>query len=143
MNRDFGSRLNGYTAMSLLQAYKEGLQGLYKPGLIFQQDNSSLHTSHAAREWLEEHGIWVLDWRALSPDLNPIEHLWYALKRAVLAVYPNLDQQGNTEEARESLIRACQEQWKVIRRSLLRKLIMSMPRRIEAVIKARGWQTKY
>ncbi|KAF2229036.1 hypothetical protein EV356DRAFT_540027, partial [Viridothelium virens] len=82
-------------------------------------------------------------WPPYSPDLNPIEHLWWALKNHVLEAYPHLAEQGNTKEATENLIKACQEQWWKIRRSLLRKLIQSMPRRIKAVIKARGWHTKY
>lgn len=85
----------------------------------------------------------MLEWPALSPDLNPIEELWWEFKKQVLKQYPHLGEQGNNDETRQNLIDACQKVWQSIRRSLLRKLIQSMPRRIEAVIKARGWQTKY
>lgn len=36
MKRDGNGAHNGYTALSLLQAYEEGLQDRYEPGMIFQ-----------------------------------------------------------------------------------------------------------
>ena len=57
--------------------------------VIFQQDNNAKHNSNWAKK---EFGgnIWVqiLDWRAQSPDINPIENLWHRLKRR-LQTYPD------------------------------------------------------
>ncbi len=42
---------------------------------IFQQDLAPAHTAKSTKSWLNDHAVSVLDWPAISPDLNPKENL--------------------------------------------------------------------
>lgn len=143
MERDTSSRRAGYSSWSYKLALEEGLLPIWQIGLRFQQDNAPIHTSKDTKAWFNQYAIELLDWPPNSPDLNPIEHLWWALKQKVFELYPELRQMGKTEEAKEAFRRACQEAWTLLPDQLFLKLAYSMERRIKACIKARGWQTKY
>lgn len=102
---------------------------------IYQQDNAPCHTAKLCTEWFKTNKVKVLDWPGNSPDLNPIENLWARLKRLVAKERPN---------NRTQLLEAIMKCWNhVIQADDLRRLVESMPRRCEAVIKARGYSTKY
>ncbi len=101
---------------------------------IFQQDLAPAHTAKGTKSWFSDHGVTVLDWPANSPDLNPIENLWGIVKRKMRDTRPN-----NADDLKATV----KETWASIPPQQCHKLITSMPRRIEAVIKAKGAPTKY
>ena len=88
------------------------------------------------RNGFKDNGIQLLDWPAQSPDLNPIEHLWSILKKRLNAY------DTPAKGMRELWERAVKE-WDDMRKEECQKLIKSMPRRLEAVIKTKGGHTKY
>ena len=56
--------------------------------LMFQQNIARAHTARATRDFLQLHKIRIVSWTALSPDLNPIEHLWDEIHRKLKEVRP-------------------------------------------------------
>ncbi len=72
--------------MSSAPVYQESLEHFKLPSadqlfkdadLIFQHDLAPAHTAKSTKNWLNDHGVGVLDWPANSPDLKPIENLGY------------------------------------------------------------------
>ncbi len=98
---------------------------------IFQQDLAPAHTAKSTKSWLNDHGVGMLDWPANSPDLNLV-------KRKIRNKRPK-----NEKLKAEKLKATVKETWASIPPQQCHKLITSMTRRIEAVIKAKGAPTKY
>jgi len=103
-------------------------------GAILQEDNAPIHKSNIANQIKEELSLTTLDWPPCSPDLNPIEGIWSYWKDQVRRRLPS-----NTE----SLERLCLQEWARIPLTVIQANIHSIPKRLEAVVKAKGGETKY
>jgi transposase len=143
LERDFESKKHGYSARSYLEVLDDQLPKCWSPGLEFMQDGASIHTARVVRKWFEDNGIPLVEWPPFSPDLNPIEHVWWHLKKAVLDQHPELTDMGEGEEAIQALESALCEAWDSLPDTLFESLIDSMPRRVAACIAAEGWHTRY
>ena len=81
---------------------------------------------------------------AYSPDLNPIEHAWTLLKRQLLADYPDIcDYPGDPEKVKKKLAEVLPRCWEKIPPKQFEALWRSMPDRVQAIIEAKGWYTRY
>ena len=100
----------------------------------FQQDNAPCHKSKAVLKWFENNNINVLNWPSNSPDLNPIENLWHILKRKL---------KRRCIKNKLEIKYFAKKEWDLITNELAQKLVNSMPKRIELVMKAKGNAINY
>ena len=103
---------------------------------IFQEDNAPCHKAAAANIWKENNNVMVLPWPAQSPDLNPIENFWQDLKR-------RLRLKNYKSKNKIELFDLLKEEWFNTNPEKINKLIDSMPRRVDAVLKSGGNPTRY
>jgi hypothetical protein len=148
MDRDFESKKHGYSANSYLEVLDNTVAPAYEelddPGYVFMQDNASIHRAHKVRDWFANRGIRVTPWPPYSPDLNPIEHAWWELKKMLYKNFPDIaNSKGESEADIERLGSAIQACWDMIPKEFFDKLYQSMARRVQACYEAKGWHTKY
>ena len=103
---------------------------------VLMHDNARPHTARIVTDYLLAVGITCMDWPALSPDLNVIEHIWDELPRRVKNRSPSPNTLGELQSA-------LREEWGTIPQEFIQNLIMGMNRRMQAVINARGGNTHY
>lgn len=102
----------------------------------FVQDNAPCHVSKATKQWFSDNGIRIMQWPANSPDLNPIENLWSVLKQKLLRT-GSLSKQNLEANVKKIWIE--DEGLK----TLCVKLVESMPKRVETLLKNRGDAIEY
>jgi transposase len=107
------------------------------------QDNALIHKVKKTKRWFEDHGITPIFWSRYSPDLNPIEQLCFELKERVHKNNSELKTMGTTEAARQAMILAISRAWSEIPEKRIEELVKSMETRINAVIEAEGWYTRF
>ena len=79
-------------------------------------------------EWLDEQDYSIMSWPLYSPDLNPIEIVWYMMKVWVHNHYPKLRTiKLGPERVKTAIETAVKEAWKAVREGYLKKLLESMP----------------
>lgn len=103
---------------------------------VFMDDNARPHRAVRVQEALEAGQITRLNWPANSPDMNPIEHMWDFVARAIR-------NRINPPRTLEELAAAAVEEWNNIPQDIINRLIISMPRRVNALLISRGGYTDY
>jgi transposase len=102
----------------------------------FQHDGAASHCAKSTEAWFKQHGITLLFHPASSPDLNPIEHIWYELKKI-------LRYHTHPPTFLHELKAAIHEAWAQIPQATIDKHIDCMPDHVRAIINAKGGHTKY
>lgn len=109
------------------------IQGI---GGILQDDNARPHRARIINDHLQQRAIQRIEWPACSPDLNPIEHLWDQLGRAVRS---RVTDATTLRDLRQLLV----DEWNAIPQQRIQRLISSMRRRCQAVAASYGGSTRY
>ncbi len=103
-----------------------------------QQDSAPCHKAQIISDWFLEHDneLSLLKWPPLSPDLNPIEHLWDVVEREIriMDVQPT-----NLQQLRDAIMSI----WTKISEECFQHLVESMPWRMKAVLKTKAGPTRY
>ena len=103
---------------------------------IFQQDSAPCHVSKTRMKYFRDNNITFLDWPGNSPVLNPNENLWAICK-------DRLQKMDCTTKTK--LVEAVIQVWfrdEAITNNC-KKLVDSMPRRVQEVIKVKGGHIPY
>lgn len=138
-----GERLSGEKYRNLLKDTTNGPSLIAQAKRLFkgrgewrwQQDNAPAHSAASTKRFFEEEKIQLLPFPASSPDLNIAENVWKYLDDC-LQRRPLITNQT-------TLWQEVQRAWNTLQTKRIRNLYKSMPARVQAVIKAKGGNTKY
>ena len=106
-----------------------------RESIVFQQDNAPCHKAGRCIRWFGPREIRVMEWPANSADLNPIENMWHIIKQRLVT--------RTDIHTRAQQVQAIEEVWESIGPETLLSLVDSMPRRVQAVLKAGGGPINY
>lgn len=117
-----------------LRESAENIFGDRNHRFVFVQDNAPPHAAQATQDWLYQNDVQVMRWPAHSPDMNIIESVWAHIMVKLRRNPPN-----TLDELRQRL----QLHWGEITPNYLERLYEQLPRRVQALIRGRGYPTKY
>jgi hypothetical protein len=101
MDRDTNAPKSGYSSKSYIKAFTKGLPPNWCNFHQYMHDNAAIHTSLKVREFLTDHHIQPLISPPYSPDLTPIEHLWWCLKKCMYRDYLQYNNYSTLQEGME------------------------------------------
>ena len=104
-------------------------------GMMLQHDNARPHVDRQTAKFLRQANVRMHDnWPALSSNLKPIEHCSDFLKQRIRKM-----QLDTADQLRNALRR----EWRRLPMVYVRRLILSMRDRCNAVVAANGGHTRY
>lgn len=99
-------------------------------------DNATIHRK--GLNYLRKAGHTLFDFPPKSADLNPIENVWGKLQKILNRKLRNVCISTQAE-----LLELIRESWKEIPVIFIQKSVLSMPKRLEDVIRMQGGQTRF
>ncbi|GFU07840.1 transposable element Tc1 transposase [Trichonephila clavipes] len=103
---------------------------------IFQQNNVRPHVARIVQRFFVNHQIELLPWMACSPDLSPIENMWFMVALRLTQITP----QAVTPDPLWQRVEAA---WSVVPQEHIQSLFGSMPRRVAVEISYNGDYSGY
>ena len=106
------------------------LNNMYGAGkYLFMQDGAPAHTSVISSLFLQKRMSYIKLWPSNSPDLNPIEHLWGAIKRIL---------KTKQISSKTDLLNTVKEIWVQFPQEVINRLVLSFHGRLRTVIQENG-----
>ncbi|KAJ4441080.1 hypothetical protein ANN_10930 [Periplaneta americana] len=103
--------------------------------LFFQQDNHPIHTANQIQRWFTRRGdVDPVDWPPNSPDMNPIQNLWAAVKRILRSNWAKQLPVRTPKELWDRVLDVWEEMAKNL--DLFHNPVDPMPRRMRAIVDA-------
>ena len=103
---------------------------------MFMDDNARPHRARIVQHFLQQEAVQTIPWPAMSPDMNPIEHVWDFIGRKIYQRNPKCQ---NIDELRTAIL----QEWQQFSQERLRRLVRSMTRRVTELHNRRGGYTRY
>ena len=132
----YDCNMNKYYYRSILNdsVYAYANQKYGEKGCYYLHDNAPYAKANVVKWWFKGKQIERLEMPPYSPDVNPTENLWAVLKRQIDARAP---------KTIEELTKITREEWLKLDPTFCDKLVQSMPNRMQAIVDAEGYKTRY
>ena len=103
---------------------------------VFMDDNARSQIARVVTDYLRDESITTHPWPVRSPDLNPIEHVWYIIGRRVKERKPLVQTLNELEQT-------LHQEWQRLTQVQIRRLVGNIRRRLAAVTRVNGSYTNY
>lgn len=132
------TRMNAKTYIDNILKHPDVMRELKNKDRIFQQDGARCHQAKDTKMFLDKKKIiYINDWPANSPDLNPIEQVWALLNQRVAERRGS----GPADDVAE-LRRIVEEEWAAIPQSVINNYVTSFMSKCERCRRNNGGTSK-
>ena len=144
LERDPTAPRGGCSSKTYIELLSDQLPQFYEEGMLFMQDNAKIYKARVVMDWFADNNIELLEnWPPYSPDLNPIEHCWARLRDLLLNYCDDFGNITGDYSQEQNILKAVTKAWNDLTEEYIESCTSSFLRRLDAVIEAQGWYTKY